>query len=172
MLIQVKNIRLTTAQISIFRYSRASKNQLRPYEKCATGDIDHKATIKEYSRSSADQQIAHLHELRPSNVLQTAMNHLLCNAIGQAHDMFSRIFRIRINEFLVLIFSNAQNWEKMSYLTNKRICFLLQLHVRNIGEKIRRFVFKKFVKTCHDSIIDPKEKQEMSSIVPCWLLCS
>ena len=99
----------TYNKLLIFRYSRASKNQLRPYEKCATGEIDHKATIKEYSRSSADQQIAHLHELRPSNVLQTAMNHLLCNAIGQAHDMFSRIFRIRIYEFLVLIFSNALN---------------------------------------------------------------
>ena len=69
--------------LSFYRYSRASKNQLRPYEKCATGEIDHKATIKEYSRSSADQQIAHLHELRPSNVLQTAMNHLLCNAIDR-----------------------------------------------------------------------------------------
>ena len=66
-----------------FRYSKAIKNQLRTYEKFADGDIDHKATIKEYSRSSADQEIPHLHELRPSNVLQMAMNHLLCNAIDR-----------------------------------------------------------------------------------------
>ena len=70
-------------QFIIFRYSRLTKNQLRVYEKFADGDIDHKATIKEYSRSSADQDIPHLHELRPSNVLQMAMNHLLCNAIGK-----------------------------------------------------------------------------------------
>ena len=67
----------------LHRYSRASKNQLRPYEKYTNGDIDLKATIKEYSRSSADQDVPHLHELRPSNVLQTAMNHLLCNAIDR-----------------------------------------------------------------------------------------
>ena len=42
---------------------------------------------------------------------------------GQAHNMFSRIFQIRIYEILcnvifVLIFSNAQNWENMPFLTN------------------------------------------------------
>lgn len=64
------------------RYSRAVKNQLRVYEKF-NGMVNHKATLKEYSRSSADQEIPMLHELRPSNVLQIAMNHLLCNVIDR-----------------------------------------------------------------------------------------
>ena len=64
------------------RYSRAIKNQLRVYEKLY-GEVNHKATVKEYSRSSADQEVPLLHDLRPSNVLQVAMNHLLCNVIDR-----------------------------------------------------------------------------------------
>ena len=37
------------------RYSRAAKNQLRVYEKFEDGGVNHKAVVKEYSRSSADQ---------------------------------------------------------------------------------------------------------------------
>ena len=36
----------------------------------------------------------------------------------------------------------------LAFLTNKEFVFFFQL--RNIGEKIRRFVFKKFVKTCRE----------------------
>ena len=64
------------------RYSRAIKNQLRIYEKM-DGNVNHKSTLKEYSRSSADQEIPLLHELRPSVVLKTAMDHLLCNVIDR-----------------------------------------------------------------------------------------
>ena len=39
-----------------FRYSRAAKNQLRVYEKFEDGGVNHKAVVKEYSRSSADQE--------------------------------------------------------------------------------------------------------------------
>ena len=37
------------------RYSRAAKNQLRVYEKFDDGAVNHRAVVKEYSRSSADQ---------------------------------------------------------------------------------------------------------------------
>ena len=68
------------------RYSRAIKNQLRFYEKL-NGDVNHQATLKEYARSAADQDVALLHELRPSNVLNVAMNHLLCNVIDRIEIM-------------------------------------------------------------------------------------
>ena len=68
------------------RYSRAIKNQLRFYEKL-NGDVNHKATMKEYARSAADQDVALLHELRPSKVLNVAMNHLLCNVIDHIEIM-------------------------------------------------------------------------------------
>ena len=60
---------------------------------------------------------------------------------GQAHDMFSRIFRLRIYEvflpniIFVLIFSNAQHWGKNPFLTNEEFVFYFQL--RNICEEIR-----------------------------------
>ena len=68
------------------RYSRAIKNQLRFYEKI-NGEVNHKATMKEYARSAADQDVALLHELRPSKVLNVAMNHLLCNVIDRIEIM-------------------------------------------------------------------------------------
>ena len=64
------------------RYSRAIKNQLRIYEKI-DGNVNHKSTLKEYSRSSADQEMPLLHELRPSSVLKRAMDHLLCNIVDR-----------------------------------------------------------------------------------------
>ena len=75
---------------------------------------------------------------------------------GQAHDMFSRIFpNTNLQFFLTnnhvcnicLYFSQMIKIEtKCLFFTNKE--FLFQL--RNIGEKIRRFVFEKFVKTCRE----------------------
>ncbi len=68
------------------RYSRAVKNQLRIYEK-VHGGLDHKAVIKEYSRSSADQDIPLPHEMRPSRVLSTAFDFLMCNVIDRIDSM-------------------------------------------------------------------------------------
>ncbi|HIE75452.1 MAG TPA: hypothetical protein EYP93_04470, partial [Gammaproteobacteria bacterium] len=53
------------------------------FEKVDGGLLNRRATVKEYSRSSADQDIPLLHELRPSNVLRVAMDHLLCNVIDR-----------------------------------------------------------------------------------------
>ena len=64
------------------RYSRAIKNQLRCYEK-VNGEVNHRATVKEYSRSAADIDVPLQHELRPSKVLNMAMNHLLSNMIDR-----------------------------------------------------------------------------------------
>lgn len=67
----------------IFRYSRAAKNQLRVYEKDYSGDLNALACVKEYSRSSADQDVPLPHEMRPDAVLDTAMNHIMCNVIDR-----------------------------------------------------------------------------------------
>ena len=75
---------------------------------------------------------------------------------GRAHDMFSRIFRIRIYEvfpptiyvIFILIFSNAQKWErKMPFLTNKDLFsfstdkygYILYCW-KNLWIRIRKFV--------------------------------
>ena len=48
------------------------------------------------------------------------------------------------------------------FLTNKGICFLF--HLRNIGERVCRFVFEKFVKTCNELNISPASPENLPNI--------
>ena len=56
---------------------------------------------------------------------ETLQSHCGIQIFGQAHDMFLRIFQTRIYKFfsgkyyviIFLIFSKAQTWENMSYMT-------------------------------------------------------
>ena len=48
--------------------------------------IDPKKAIKQYSRSSADQEVPLPHELRPEAVLKTTMTYLLHNIIDLCDD--------------------------------------------------------------------------------------
>lgn len=48
--------------------------------------VDHHKVIKEYSRSSADQEEPLPHELRPSNVLTMTMDYLVCNVMDLYED--------------------------------------------------------------------------------------
>ena len=45
--------------------------------------------VKEYSRSSADQQEPLPHELRPVSVLKLTMDYLICNVIDKFHESVS-----------------------------------------------------------------------------------
>ena len=94
-----------------------------------------------------------LYACRNCDYKQIASNNCI---YGQAHNMFSRIFpntnlQIFSTKYFVIfvyIFSNDQNWEWLPFLTNREFVFVFQLS--NIGEKICRFVFGKFVKTCRE----------------------
>ncbi|XP_062972149.1 germinal-center associated nuclear protein [Elgaria multicarinata webbii] len=60
------------------RYMRETRNQLSFFEMLpGTDKVDHTAAIKEYSRSSADQEEPLPHELRPSEVLSMTMDYLV-----------------------------------------------------------------------------------------------
>uniref|UniRef100_A0A670HUN1 Germinal-center associated nuclear protein n=1 Tax=Podarcis muralis TaxID=64176 RepID=A0A670HUN1_PODMU len=60
------------------RYMRETRNQLSIFEVIpGTDKVDHAAAIKEYSRSSADQEEPLPHELRPSEVLSMTMDYLV-----------------------------------------------------------------------------------------------
>mgnify|MGYP007023057914 CR=1 FL=1 len=73
---------------------------------------------------------------------------------GQAHDTFSRTFQIRIYQyflpnivwFVCLDFLKCSNLREIAlyWPIKKNVFFYL---LRNIGEKICRFIFGKFVKT-------------------------
>ncbi|XP_055071228.2 germinal-center associated nuclear protein [Misgurnus anguillicaudatus] len=60
------------------RYMRETRNQLSVFEVVPdTEKVDHFAAIKEYSRSSADQEEPLPHELRPLPVLSMTMDYLV-----------------------------------------------------------------------------------------------
>ncbi|XP_075009937.1 germinal-center associated nuclear protein isoform X2 [Calonectris borealis] len=66
------------------RYMRETRNQLSIFELFLGSDkVDHAAAIKEYSRSSADQEEPLPHELRPSEVLSMTMDYLVTNIMDQ-----------------------------------------------------------------------------------------
>uniref|UniRef100_A0A8C5TZA9 Germinal-center associated nuclear protein n=1 Tax=Malurus cyaneus samueli TaxID=2593467 RepID=A0A8C5TZA9_9PASS len=66
------------------RYMRETRNQLSIFELLQGSDkVDHAAAIKEYSRSSADQEEPLPHELRPSEVLSMTMDYLVTNIMDQ-----------------------------------------------------------------------------------------
>ncbi|OXB61469.1 hypothetical protein ASZ78_010225 [Callipepla squamata] len=66
------------------RYMRETRNQLSVFELLLGSDkVNHAAAIKEYSRSSADQEEPLPHELRPSEVLSMTMDYLVTNIMDQ-----------------------------------------------------------------------------------------
>ncbi|KAG8235937.1 hypothetical protein J437_LFUL017162 [Ladona fulva] len=68
------------------RYLRESQHQVHPYELKLTKEysMNHTAAIKQYSRSSADQEEPLPHELRPSKVLVMAMNYMVLNIMDRS----------------------------------------------------------------------------------------
>uniref|UniRef100_A0A8C3FA70 Germinal-center associated nuclear protein n=1 Tax=Chrysemys picta bellii TaxID=8478 RepID=A0A8C3FA70_CHRPI len=66
------------------RYMRETRNQLSVFEVIPGSDkVNHAAAIKEYSRSSADQEEPLPHELRPSEVLCMTMDYLVTQIMDQ-----------------------------------------------------------------------------------------
>ncbi|KAM9850955.1 germinal-center associated nuclear protein [Aulostomus maculatus] len=71
------------------RYMRETRNQLSMYEVVlGTEMVDHAAAIKEYSRSSADQEEPLPHELRPLPVLSMTMDYLVTQIMEQGLDNY------------------------------------------------------------------------------------
>ncbi|KAM4012056.1 LOW QUALITY PROTEIN: germinal-center associated nuclear protein-like [Anomaloglossus baeobatrachus] len=71
------------------RYMRDTRNQLSIYEFLpGTDKLDHAAAIKEYSRSSADQEEPLAHELRPLPVLCMTMDYMVTNIMDQGEDNY------------------------------------------------------------------------------------
>ncbi|KAF7658146.1 hypothetical protein LDENG_00016710 [Lucifuga dentata] len=71
------------------RYMRETRNQLSTFELLPdTEMVDHAAAIKEYSRSSADQEEPLPHELRPLPVLSMTMDYLVTQIMDQGLDNY------------------------------------------------------------------------------------
>lgn len=71
------------------RYMRETRKQLSIYEVIpSTEMVDHRAAVKEYSRSSADQEEPLPHELRPLPVLCMTMDYLVTQVMDQHNDNY------------------------------------------------------------------------------------
>ncbi|XP_040912782.1 germinal-center associated nuclear protein [Toxotes jaculatrix] len=71
------------------RYMRETRKQLSIFEVFPdTEMVDHTAAIKEYSRSSADQEEPLSHELRPLPVLSMTMDYLVTQIMDQGQDNY------------------------------------------------------------------------------------
>ncbi|XP_034741540.1 germinal-center associated nuclear protein isoform X1 [Etheostoma cragini] len=71
------------------RYMRETRKQLSVFEILPdTEMVDHSAAIKEYSRSSADQEEPLPHELRPLPVLSMTMDYLVTQIMDQGDDNY------------------------------------------------------------------------------------
>ncbi|XP_074551191.1 germinal-center associated nuclear protein isoform X2 [Halichoeres trimaculatus] len=71
------------------RYMRETRKQLSIYESIPDSEMaDHAAVIKEYSRSSADQEEPLPHELRPLPVLSMTMDYLVTQIMDLGHDNY------------------------------------------------------------------------------------
>ncbi|KAJ8247072.1 hypothetical protein GJAV_G00258440 [Gymnothorax javanicus] len=71
------------------RYMRETRNQLSSYEVIPnTEKVDHTAAVKEYSRSSADQEEPLPHELRPLPVLSMTMDYLVTQIMDQGEENY------------------------------------------------------------------------------------
>lgn len=71
------------------RYMRETRNQLSVYEVMPNTElVDHAVAIKEYSRSSADQEEPLPHELRPLPVLSRTMDYLVTQILDQGQDNY------------------------------------------------------------------------------------
>lgn len=71
------------------RYMRETRKQLSMFEVISeTEMVNHTAAIKEYSRSSADQEEPLPHELRPLPVLSMTMDYLVTQIMDQGHENY------------------------------------------------------------------------------------
>ncbi|KAM9710737.1 germinal-center associated nuclear protein [Menidia menidia] len=71
------------------RYMRETRKQLSIYEVIPNTEmVEHSAAIKEYSRSSADQEEPLPHELRPLPVLSRTMDYLVTQIMDQGEQRY------------------------------------------------------------------------------------
>uniref|UniRef100_H2MJD5 Germinal-center associated nuclear protein n=1 Tax=Oryzias latipes TaxID=8090 RepID=H2MJD5_ORYLA len=71
------------------RYMRETRNQLSVFEVIPNTEmVNHTAAIKEYSRSSADQEEPLPHELRPLPVLKMTMDYLVTQIMDLGQDNY------------------------------------------------------------------------------------
>ncbi|XP_063285496.1 germinal-center associated nuclear protein [Pelobates fuscus] len=132
------------------RYMRDTRQQLSIYEYFpGTDKLDHAATIKEYSRSSADQEEPLPHELRPAHVLNMTMDYLVTQIMDQGEDNY--------REWYDFVWNRTRGIRKD--ITQQHLCDLTTV---TLMEKCMRFHIHCAYQLCEEPIssFDPKINNE------------
>ncbi|XP_076016638.1 germinal-center associated nuclear protein [Genypterus blacodes] len=109
------------------RYMRETRKQLSTYEEFPdTEMVDHTAAIKEYSRSSADQEEPLPHELRPLPVLSMTMDYLVTQIMDLGHENY--------RDWYDFVWNRTRSIRKD--ITQQRLCCP---HTVSLIEKCTRF---------------------------------
>ncbi|XP_054620063.1 germinal-center associated nuclear protein [Dunckerocampus dactyliophorus] len=132
------------------RYMRETRNQLSIYEVHPNTEmVDHTAAIKEYSRSSADQEEPLPHELRPLPVLIMTMDYLVTQVMDQGHD--------NLRDWYDFVWNRTRGIRKD--ITQQRLCCP---HTVSLIEKCTRFHLHCAHHLCEEpmSVFDSKINNE------------
>nr|XP_046259110.1 germinal-center associated nuclear protein [Scatophagus argus] len=109
------------------RYMRETRKQLSLFEVITDTElVDHTAAIKEYSRSSADQEEPLPHELRPLPVLSMTMDYLVTQIMDQGSDNY--------RDWYDFVWNRTRGIRKD--ITQQRLCCP---HTVSLIEKCTRF---------------------------------
>ncbi|XP_064489302.1 germinal-center associated nuclear protein-like [Ornithodoros turicata] len=111
------------------RYSRTDKKCLSSFEVLPGSDgvMDPRRMVKEYSRSSADQEEPLPHELRPPSVLSLTMDYLMCNIMDIQES-------VPVGEWYDFIWNRTRAIRKD--ITQQHLCDLISV---SLVEKCARF---------------------------------
>ncbi|XP_075685674.1 germinal-center associated nuclear protein [Rhinoderma darwinii] len=132
------------------RYMRDTRNQLSIYEFLpGTDKLDHAAAIKEYSRSSADQEEPLPHELRPIPMLCMTMDYLVNHIMDQGEDNY--------RDWYDFVWNRTRGIRKD--ITQQHLCDPLTV---SLMEKCMRFHIHCAYQLCEEpmSSFDPKINNE------------
>lgn len=94
---------------------REAKHQTAAFEEISRNVINHLKAVKEYARSSADQETPLPHELRPEPVLKFTMNYLLRNIMDLCDDP-----EINISDWFHFVWSRTRSIRKD--ITQQELC--------------------------------------------------
>ncbi|XP_055389481.1 uncharacterized protein LOC129618641 [Condylostylus longicornis] len=111
------------------RYLRETRDQISSFEIEKDGSMNHKIAIKEYARSSADQESPLAHELRPEPTLKMTMTYLLHRIMDLCDDD-----NIGVGEWFHFVWDRTRSIRKD--ITQQELC---SLDVVELIEQCARF---------------------------------
>ncbi|KAM5153155.1 germinal-center associated nuclear protein [Mantella aurantiaca] len=132
------------------RYMRETRNQLSIFEILpGTDKIDHAAAVKEYSRSSADQEEPLPHELRPLPVLCMTMDYLVTYIMNHGENNY--------RDWYDFVWNRTRGIRKD--ITQQHLCDSVTV---SLMEKCMRFHIHCAYELCEEpmSSFDPKINNE------------